>query len=300
MCTQSTLDIWNQLSSKFLIYSRLDKQISPDWPTNCVEVNKDENVNFIHLGQIIEAFAELPQLILKVQHIHCSNVVVEKLSQMYLGVSEWLRHEWININSITGGTAKPKDIFWSRALVSIRLLELIQDLYSNTSPFCNWARAYSLPLEIWFLAEYEYCYIDLQDKNILPGGKELQGKVQSCKSNIAAANLLHYPEQYSLNIQWEKDSENITPLLAIALTADKLARENPDYAKIGSQALYYANIARHRSPYEKFLIATRKQNNEVMKSKQAVNTYSPDGGITLEAVETLLKKQKRQRTHKQA
>ncbi|MBW4639771.1 MAG: hypothetical protein KME05_16355 [Gloeocapsa sp. UFS-A4-WI-NPMV-4B04] len=261
-------EAWEKTADKGLCCRRSDHEIWANWTNSEVVTETGSEARFKEIIGYVKALAELPFLVLQDCGVVCSEAVDQNLKKNYLGLSQWLEfHLLHNVDILLEMNPIYYKHYADKAAVLRDLYGLVQDIYASKNELCRWAKAFS-PAQLLFCCMIQFCFKDLQEKNLLPGGRNVEKTEYTQNIFQFVRAVSNHPGQLEIFIPGNKPVFQIPPYHALLITALKLSKQN----------IYYVKKRRKSSSYQKYLQSLSKsayytKNNLQMQQQR----LSPDG-----------------------
>lgn len=297
-CSEASKEVWNKTADKFLYYRCSDGAICADEVEGQVVEKTGDEAGFKELIEYVKALADLPSLVLQEceqeNGVVCTKVVGKKLKEYYLYLSQWMKYYLLHNNDVLlEMNPVCRKQYKHRAIAYKSLYHFIQEVYASDDEICRWTKSFS-PGQIWFCCLIEWCFEDLQDKGIIPGGK-LTGKIESAGNTTAFVQLARKPGK--LKMIFHEDRRRSSKRGENNASTETLARDNPielisPYAaligtalKLSKQYGYYVKKPRNRSAYAKYLSALSGDANHSKNNSGMKREFLSADGETLDSIE---------------
>jgi hypothetical protein len=256
-CSDLALEAWNKTASKELIYRIEAQELIPNWNDSEISLKTGLEGSIDELKMYVNAFAELPRLVLNNCKAFCSKPQLQILDELYQDHSCFMEFHLLNhTDALLRVHPSNRDGCAKYTQISNTFYELGKELRLKNNPFCQWIKSFSSIAELWFCIEIQCCFNTLKAEGILSiGAKESLPK--EAENDRKMFQILEKPGTLKLLYPEGISEVSMSPYLALLVTADQLAQQNIFYVK---------SKRKPKSAYSNFINAYRGYTNYRRKS----------------------------------
>lgn len=256
-CSELAIQAWEQTASKALFYYPKEDIFLPNWDDQGIVSKTGLTSGIEEMKMYIQTISELPRLILSDCGIGCTEEVDKELYEEYLDFRQWMEFLLLhNSDALFEMSSICREYYGIKAEVWSSLYRLIQDIWIKKDSFCQWVKAFS-PSQLWFCCLIQFCFNNLQLKQILPG-LDFESIPESNKKDRTMVRMMQSPGDFHIDMPEEICKGLVSPYIALMGTADRLAQKN----------IFYVKAKRTPSPYQQFTKAFLKHSNFTCKTKR--------------------------------
>lgn len=255
-CSELAIQAWEETADKALFYHPQEDIFLPNWDDQGIVSKTGLTARIEEMRMYVQTIPELPRLILSDWGMGCTKEVNEALYAEYLGFSQWMEFLLLhNPDALFQMNFICREYYGPQAEVWSTLYRLILDIWNQKHYFCQWVKAFS-PSQLWFCCLIQFCFDNLQLKQVLPG-YDFESIPESNKKDRTMVKKMQSPEDFNIDMPEEICKGLVSPYTALMGTANRLAAKN----------IFYIKAKRKPSPYQQFAKAFLKSSNFIRKTK---------------------------------